>query len=94
MKKVSVETKYFSELMDHLQKVTMEFGRRHSRGEKHEDIEIALLVVKSFTSLMVASIAKVLDDKPKEKLIELMMEEIKDQFFAFDELENKKATYQ
>lgn len=91
---MNIEHRKFAELMTHLETCVKSFAKENTRGEKDEDMLIMLLCVKSFLSLMVASIAKVLDDKPKEKLLENMMEEIKDQFLCFDELENKKASYQ
>lgn len=90
-KSYSVESRKFNETLHHLEQVTFEFGRRNSSGAHLEEIEIALLMVRSYTALMLATIAKVLDDKPKEILLDRFVQEIKDQFFCFDEIEKKKV---
>lgn len=89
-KSYNIESRKFNETLHHLEQVTFEFGRRNSTGAHLEEIEIALLMVRSYAALMIATIAKVLEDKPKELLLDRLITEIKDQFFCFDEIEKKK----
>lgn len=89
-KSYNIESRKFNECLHHLEKVTFEFGRAYSSGAHLEEIEIALLMVRSYAALMIATIAKVLEDKPKELLLDRLITEIKDQFFCFDEIEKKK----
>jgi hypothetical protein len=78
-----------NDFMVQLERMLIGFGKANSIGNtKNEEIAIMLMILKSFVSVQLASIARTLN-KPRDLLLSQMVEEIKYQYALFDELEAK-----
>ena len=89
---VKVEPRYILEIQAHIEKLISGFGKRHSSGQRNEDLVIVLMVLKGLTSSLLASMAKVID-LDKNVLLQQFIDEIKDQFQIFDEFERTQKKF-
>jgi hypothetical protein len=89
MEKPLVESRHMNEMMVKLERMILGFGSHHSRGGRNEDVVIALVLLKSLVSLLLASMAKVIG-LDRQALLSEFTEEIKDQYQIFDDLETSQ----